>query len=232
MRSVSFQPSSPGSGARASPSRCARASTWTLKAPKWMLCDSVPSCVMRHTCVPSPTRGAVARAAPATNSVAGSMAEYGTDGAGAAGRERRLHAQRGRLAAVGGVEQLGHHLALHGQRQRVAAAERRERERAALLEREGGGGLRGRRRRRRRPRGRGSGPGRRRRRPAGRCRSRSRSKGRRGGAFDLELQDRARVGAVAGDGAGRAADRASGRGRRCSSRRALSPEGAGAGASL
>ena len=43
-----------------------------------MLCDSVPSWVMRHSCVASPICGAVASSSTARYSVAGSMAEYGT----------------------------------------------------------------------------------------------------------------------------------------------------------
>ena len=75
---MSFQPSSPGSGARTAPSRRARLRTWTLNPPNVTLCETVPSCVIRQICVPSPSSGAAASAAGERYSVAGSTAEYGT----------------------------------------------------------------------------------------------------------------------------------------------------------
>ena len=53
-RTVSFQPSSPGSGGRASPSRRARCRTCTSNPSNVTLCETVPSCVIRQIWVPSP----------------------------------------------------------------------------------------------------------------------------------------------------------------------------------
>ena len=55
MRTVSFQPSSLGSGGLIAPSQPTRLMTCTLKRWKWMACVSTPLWVIFQICVPSPS---------------------------------------------------------------------------------------------------------------------------------------------------------------------------------
>ena len=73
MRTVSFQPTSFGSGFRIAPSQPTRLMTCTLNRWKWIACVSTPLCVIFQIWVPSPRLGGAIDADGAMNSVVGSM---------------------------------------------------------------------------------------------------------------------------------------------------------------